>query len=200
MLGWMARSAIRNHKPSSGSPTRASMTPGNNIPGAVTTAIVVIGLFAIFALSPHGPSAVVMVVCALLFSVLVLGGWIVRGVSQYNAAARNLRDLPDAPHAHTSSDMRARAAQLHAYDEAVAERERRVKDILAAVCPVCGMQNSACCSSAAPDKPVYVLDRWTSTWAHGARIGAAIRSNSASMQDVAAQFKGHVPADVWEYL
>ena len=79
------------------------------------------------------------------------------------------------------------------------ERLNRVAGVLVSPCPACGTRGALSCS-AVPGLGGYLLDRKRGLAVHGARIGHAVKTRTASPEDVAAQFPDGIPADVWTEL
>ena len=82
-------------------------------------------------------------------------------------------------------------------DRELTERMRRIAGILLADCPVCEAGEAEFCSYR-PDAMVSVLDRQRQIVVHHARIGHAVKTGTAKVTDVVAQYDGHVPDSVWE--
>jgi hypothetical protein len=107
----------------------------------------------------------------------------------------------------TMAQLRAEAtapARLPTMNEVYAEkaadaRIRRVAAILVDECPTCTAGSGVFCTFH-PGQVVHLIDRERSIVVHSSRIGKAVKSGHAKINDVVAQFDNNVPDDVWKYI
>ena len=89
-------------------------------------------------------------------------------------------------------------AQLRA-EEHVNARLMRVAAILVDECPTCTAGSGVFCTFH-PGQVVHLIDRERSIVVHSSRIGKAVKSGHAKINDVVAQFDNNVPDDVWRFI
>ena len=140
---------------------------------------------------------------------------------------RKLTDLPNPenilPKQATSSELHTRAQALSGDPEQPAtatlalpvgwatiaqlrgaadddEHMMRVASVLIMPCRLCRVKGGQSCRPVRPDDPdLYVLDRTRNLYAHGTRIGFAIRKGTAKITEIVAQFgDAKVPDSVWK--
>lgn len=104
--------------------------------------------------------------------------------------ARATTPAPPRPRLTTLAEIRA--------DELDNERCTRMAHIMMAECPVCTAPGAGFCAFH-PGQEVTILDKDRGIIVHTARIGRAIKTRNADVEDVKAQFNGKIPAKVWEY-
>lgn len=195
--------------------------------GIVVGVLAVGGLAAVIAMMAQGsPSNGIIWAFVLTASALIIGSLFVRGAQDAWKVIGNPPAPPEPD--HTARDLRARAAAIEqeeattetarpaslpfewpkrefvspamiADDAELQERLLRVAAILVSPCPECNAEEAEFCAVVGED-PAYVLDSERKIWAHGRRIGHAIKIGAAKVTDVVAQFDGNenVPAEVWE--
>jgi hypothetical protein len=107
----------------------------------------------------------------------------------------------------TMAQLRTEAtapARLPTMNEVYAEkaadtRLTRVAAILVDECPTCTAGSGVFCTFH-PGQVVHLIDRERSIVVHSSRIGKAVKSGHAKINDVVAQFDNNVPDDVWRYI
>lgn len=211
--------------PRSGIP-RSEVVPGNYIPGFIRALVIILSAAAIVFMMIHGLSNGLLFACIIVFTLLIAGGWLLRGGFRDSAVKSVLPDSSSPGNArYSAQELRERADRLASAvvpedtateppvpaarpvrtyrqmlsDRDLDERMKRVAGILIAPCPACGQTEPGLVCKPLDGMEMYLLDRDRALIAHGARIGAAIRTGTARVTDVVAQFDGTVPDDVWEH-
>jgi hypothetical protein len=95
---------------------------------------------------------------------------------------------PPAPHVEALRQRRNGDARLY-----------RVAAILVTPCSACGAGEAETCKPI-PGVQWYELDRARGLYAHSLRIARAIATGNAPLEDVQAQFKDGLPAEIWRTL
>lgn len=209
---------VLNGVPKGGIPaSQVKPTVGPGIASVIAiTSLIVIGVMMV-----NGLSNGLLTACIFGFSALILGSLFIRGVSGARQKQVKLRSIPAPRREYTATQLRERASlitvaprvvkpdvtpidprQVVTYKQIRTDRELdarmlRVAAILVAPCPACGAGEAEFCTFL-PDEPTYMLDSDRTIVAHGKRIGNAVKTHTAKVTEVVAQFNGHVPDDVWE--
>lgn len=193
----------------------------------VGTAILVTSVVVIGVMMVNGLNNGMLIACIVGFSALILGSLFVRGVYGELHKQDQIRTLPAPPRQeYTATQLRERASLITVtprvvipeaprareatlpprvvmtYKQVQADRELdermlRIAAIIVARCPACNAGEAEFCTFL-PDEPTYLLDRDRTIVAHGKRIGNAVKTHTAKVTEVVAQFNGHVPDDVWQ--
>jgi hypothetical protein len=77
-------------------------------------------------------------------------------------------------------------------------RMLRIAQIMMADCPTCTAKKAVFCTFQ-PGQRVTVLDRERHIVVHDSRVGNALKTHTASVEDVNAQFEGKIPDSVWRH-
>lgn len=181
---------------------------------------IAVGLFLIVVIaSMAGGGQVVgwITPVACLMGLVLLGGMFFSGAGEAKATARKIEDIPGNPNKTVPT-----AAELNAYYETLKAkpakpplveevrpaprkyvtmrellsqeedriRHGRVNDILKADCPVCTTPTDGFCTFH-PGQPVVQLEEGIIV--HRQRVSNALRTSTAKLSDVKAQFNGTIP-------
>lgn len=200
-------------------------TPSGPVVAGIIVAIV--SLVVVINLATHSvpgmlATLAIPVIAGLIFVSLFVNG--ATEAARKQDAVRKM-NIPAPPPATLAADLRVRASELRGgisvldrppvtapapvpasrtitvrqlrEDKDEDTRLMRVAAILVSACPECESEEAELCR---PIEGVtwYALDQPRGLFAHARRIGSAVRTRTAKIEDVVAQFDGNVPDNVWE--
>lgn len=186
-----------------------------------------IALIVGLSMANGGQVVSVITPLAIVMGLVVLGGTFIAGCLSAKSTSARLDQIPDKPTAQeTTAELREAVEQrssvavldrpvktapapapartrLASRAEVLSEadldaRMVRMAQILIADCPACTARSAVFCTFQ-PGQQVTVLDRERGIIVHDARIGNALKTHTAKLEDVNAQFEGNIPDSVWRH-
>ncbi len=180
-------------------------------PFAVAISVGILVLIVGLSMANGGQVVSVITPLSIVIGLVLLGGLFATCLKGAQGTRANLDKIPDIPTPRQETAELRRAVQQRssvavldrpltlAQIQAEADldaRMVRMAQILIAECPTCTAGEATFCTFQ-PGQRVTILDRERGIIVHDARIGNALKTHTAKLEDVNAQFEGQIPDSVW---